>query len=97
MSHVALLLLLSYSWLMSGSLRQLTHQLVRLSRQGREATAAGMLNDFVTAFEDEIGCFPVGTQQTLLRLLPKLLHLQEERDWAAYADVLEYELLPLIG
>jgi hypothetical protein len=70
---------------------------VRLSRQGREATASTVLNDFLDAFEAEIGGLPQVRQQTLLALLPKLLELQEERDWVAYADVLEYELLPLIG
>ena len=82
---------------MTATLHELSHQLVRLARQGREATASAVLQDFLRTFEAELGGLSAGTQQTLLALLPKLLQLQQERDWVAYADVLEYELLPLIS
>ena len=81
---------------MAAALRELTQQLVRLSRQGREATASALLQDFLGAFEVEIGGMGEAARQPLLDLLPKLLLLQEQRDWVAYADVLEYEILPLM-
>ena len=81
---------------MAQALMELTNQMILLSRRGQEAAIASQLNQFLPLFEQSLNQISIDKQQALLGLLPKLLQLQEHRDWVGYADVLEYELLPLI-
>lgn len=82
---------------MTSALPQLTKELLTLARQGREAAAASLIPAFLSAFEAQISRLPHDSQMMMMQLLPKLLRSQEARDWVAYADLLEYEIFPILG
>jgi hypothetical protein len=81
---------------MTSLLTQHTEELLRLARQGRDAAASAKIQSFLSALESELGSLPQRAQQEIMALFATLLRLQEHRDWVAYADVLEYELLPIL-
>jgi hypothetical protein len=81
---------------MKSGLKATTGELILLARRGQQAALAGKISTFIAEFEQVVTRLSPVSQQIFIRDLPKLLRLQQQQDWVGFADVLEYEILPVL-
>ena len=72
-------------------------QILHASRTGDYAAGASMLNRFLASLQKELsrGTVPVKTLSAITYSLETLSQMQQMGNWVAFADLLEYEFLPL--
>ena len=71
--------------------------IVAAARTGDYAGAARLLNLLLQQLQKELskGRFAAGTLSKITYSLETLLAMQKMENWVAFADILEYEFLPL--
>ena len=75
----------------------LIHQIVTAARTGDQAGSARLFNRFLQLLQQEIVRGTLGKEglSKVSYSLETLLGMQQMEDWVAFADILEFELLPL--
>jgi hypothetical protein len=75
----------------------LVPEIVTAARTGDYAQTAALLNRFLQRLTQELskGYIPAGELSRINFSLETLLSMQQMENWVAFADVLEFEFLPL--
>lgn len=79
-----------------GSTLSLFNAVTRLIRSGDYADAASRLNSALRLLEPLIRSYGHEQQKSISYSLETLLFMQQNGDWVACADVIEFELLKLL-
>lgn len=76
-------------------LQNLTNQLINTAhhfRLGREADGSKKLRECLNIIEPMIETLDADVKSKILKIIPPMLAAQENHDWLALADFLEYEI-----
>ena len=81
----------------AGELLQLVDVIIRTARTGDYARTASLLNRFLQNLQQELskGYIADDGLSKVTYSLETLLSMQQMENWVAFADILEYEFLPL--
>ena len=81
----------------SGSLLQFAPEIIGTARTGDYARTASLLNRFLQHLQQELskGYIAADGLSKVTYSLETLLSMQRMENWVAFADILEYEFLPL--
>ncbi len=75
----------------------LSTNLNRLIRQGKESEFSNEINNLTYLLEDIIAILPNESQEHAKKLLVIMLKAYERMDYLFYADILMFELMPLVS
>lgn len=81
----------------SGQVIALVQNIIRSARTGDYAATASTLNRFLALLQKVLaaGTVNVNLLQDIAYSVETLSHMQQMQNWVAFADLLEYEFLPL--